>query len=113
MKKYRLLKDLPGVKAGTMFSPDRCIEADTADFTIDLSNRDWFEEIKERWEPQMASNYYWLDEKMIVQKAKNFRTEWDKSLIGLGNCYRTEDIAKGASKHFKDALDGYHELIDE
>ena len=104
MKKYRLLKDLPGVKAGLIIR-----EGDNLAYVLDIENRDWFEEIKERWEPRIGAGHFYIDCRLNVTHIGNSITED----IGNLNCFRTKELAEAAAKEVRAALDKYHERIGE
>lgn len=116
--KYKLLKDTPTIKAGTIFEKvvrgvDGIkgsavvvpIGANT-DFqwTIkDIDNFDeWFEEIEEpldsiHWEPQHGDEYFWIDECGSILPGTFYRDSlYDQQRLTFGNVYRTEKEAEKA-----------------
>lgn len=116
--KYKLLKDTPTIKAGTIFEKvvrgvDGIkglavvvpIGADT-DFqwTIkDIDNFDeWFEEIKEpvdsiHWKPEQGDEYFWIDECGSILPGTFYRDAlYDQQRLTFGNVYRTEKEAEKA-----------------
>ena len=125
MKKYRLLKDLPGVNAGAIFILDECEGA------LFYSNpvhglylrgfpdrvppvfATWFEEIKERWEPKIGESFWTVSWNLSVctKEWENFPS--DIMAMKAGNCFRTREHAESAAKEVRAALDRYHERIGE
>lgn len=73
MKRYKLLKDLPGIVAGSTFVQDgtRFILEDfycsNYFFTEEMVlNRDWFEEIKEKTDEEVLAFCLWQEYGKIV-----------------------------------------------
>lgn len=116
--KYKLLKDTPTIKAGTIFEKvvrgvDGIkgsavvvpIGANT-DFqwTIkDIDNFDeWFEEIEEpldsiHWKPGHGDEYFWIDECGSILPGTFYRDSiYDQQRLTFGNVYRTEKEAEKA-----------------
>lgn len=106
MKKYRLKKDTPTIKAGTIFHEvtsdyDRSHElvrimplggTTSPQWTIDDINNfdEWFEEVKEfkEWKPKNGESY----RVMGLEGTSIHRYCWagsdnDKFLLSMGNCY--------------------------
>ena len=115
--KYKLLKDLPWVKAGTI-----CENTSNDDFGLrnmwvpDYGNigihvatfSDWFEEVDERWKPKLNSTYFYLNPENEVNV-----TTWDEYLIDskrfrFGNCFKTQEKAKQAAEQIKALLKEFH-----
>ena len=119
--KYKLLKDTPTIKAGTIFEEVRSdfdelkelvrvtpIGAKTSpQFTIqDIDNFDeWFEEIKEEstdsihWKPKHGAEYFWIDECGSILPGTFYRDSlYDQQRLTFGNVYRTEKEAEKASE---------------
>lgn len=122
MKRYKLLKDTPTIKAGTIFEEvisdfDELKElvritplgAKTSpQWTIqDINNFDeWFEEIKEpvgsiHWKPEVGDIYWYLSTSGIVQEREwsplsDDLVQFDLGRHEIGNCYRTEKEAEKA-----------------
>lgn len=117
--KYKLLKDTPTIKAGTIFEEVVSdfnqwkelvritpIGAKTSpQFTIqDIENFDeWFEEIKEEstdsihWKPKHGSEYFWIDECGSILPGTFYRDSlYDQQRLTFGNVYRTEKEAEKA-----------------
>lgn len=118
--KYKLLKDTPTIKAGTIFEEVTSdfdglkeltritpIGAKTSpQFTIqDIDNFDeWFEEIKEpvdsiHWNPGHGDEYFWIDECGSIFPGTFYRDSlYDQQRLTFGNVYRTEKEAEKASE---------------
>ena len=116
--KYKLLKDTPTIKAGTIFEEVASdfnqwkelvriapIGAKTSpQFTIqDIDNFDeWFEEIQEptdsiHWEPKHGAEYFWIDECGSILPGTFYRDSlYDQQRLTFGNVYRTEKEAEKA-----------------
>lgn len=108
MKRYKLLKDLPTVKAGTIFQEivrevddSRALkeyETTSKDSILisEINNFDeWFEEIKEptdsiHWEPLPGDIYWYLSNTGVVLKKKWMSSPDDIMRYVIGNTYRTE-----------------------
>lgn len=118
--KYKLLKDTPTIKAGTIFEEVTSdydelkelvritpIGAKTSpQFTIqDIDNfDDWFEEIKEpvdsiHWKPKHGDEYFWIDECGSILPGTFYRDSlYDQQRLTFGNVYRTEEECEKASE---------------
>lgn len=117
--KYKLLKDTPTIKAGTIFEEivnmsDGARELTVAvpgedtpqdpQFTIqDIDNFDeWFEEIQEEptdsihWEPLPGDIYWYLSNTGVVLKKQWMSSPDDIMRHVIGNTYRTEKEAEKA-----------------
>lgn len=108
MKRYKLLKDLPTVKAGTIFQEIvREVDDSRALKEYETTNKDsiliseinnfdeWFEEIKEptdsiHWEPLPGDIYWYLSNTGVVLKKKWMSSPDDIMRYVIGNTYRTE-----------------------
>ena len=115
MKRYRLLKDTPTIKAGTIFEEvvsdfDKLKElvritplgAKTSpQWTIqDINNFDeWFEKVEEAdWKPKKGDEYWTVYEEGSISKSTWNDDCVDKGRYRMGNCHRTEDDAKHAKE---------------
>lgn len=119
--KYKLLKDLPTLKAGTIFEEIVNMSDGTRELTVavpgedtpqdpqftiqDIDNFDeWFEEIKEpkdsiHWEPKSGDEYFWIDECGSILPGTFYRDSlYDQQRLTFGNVYRTEKEAEKASE---------------
>lgn len=132
MKKFKLLKDLPGVKAGAVFHGQAANFAESwfeyipmhlcpsqigqhMKFTDAYIEKcpDFFEEIRERWEPKIGE-YFWT----VSWDLGVCKNEWggfmaDIIAMKAGNCFRTCEQAEAAAKEVRAALEKYHERIGE
>ena len=118
MRLYKLLKDTPTIKAGTMF---REVVSDydgarelarvtpigaktNPQWTIqDVDNFDeWFEEMEEptdsiHWKPKHGDEYFWIDECGSILPGTFYRDSlYDQQRLTFGNVYRTEKEAEKA-----------------
>ena len=105
MKQYRLLKDLPGLKKGTILSEGKPIFGTRTLITkndvghIFISNNlseELFEEIQEEptdsihWEPLPGDIYWYLSNTGVVLKKQWMSSPDDIMRHVIGNTYRTE-----------------------
>lgn len=116
--KYKLLKDTPTIKAGTIFEeiinmsdgirelsvavPGEDIPQDPQ-FTIqDIYNFDeWFEEIEEptdssNWKPKVDERYFYVNEYGDVEYETWDDDDVDNRLMAMGLVYRTEEECEKA-----------------
>ena len=117
MRLYKLLKDTPTIKAGTIFEEVTSdfdelkelvritpIGAKTSpQFTIqDIDNFDeWFEEIKEpvdsiHWKPKKDDEYFWMNSYGETQPDVWDGDSIDIMRLALGMVYRTEEECERA-----------------
>lgn len=117
--KYKLLKDTPTIKAGTIFEEIVNMSDETRELTVavpgedtpqdpqftiqDIDNFDeWFEEIKEptdsiHWKPKHGDEYFWIDECGSILPGTFYRDSlYDQQRLTFGNVYRTEKEAEKA-----------------
>lgn len=113
--KYKLLKDTPTIKAGTIFEEVTSdydelkelvritpIGAKTSpQFTIqDIDNFDeWFEKMEEptasiNWKPKIAEKYFCINEYGDVEWETWNDDDVDNKLMAMGLVYRTEEEAE-------------------
>ena len=105
MKQYRLLKDLPGLKKGTILSEGKSLFGARTLITknnvgpIFIGNdlpEELFEEIQEEptdsihWEPLPGDIYRYLSNTGVVLKKKWMSSPDDIMRYVIGNTYRTE-----------------------
>ena len=120
MKKYRLLRDIPGVERGAIFLQDGI----DGSYSIDHQNVRitklivenspyWFEEIKERWEPKDGEGYWTIDGEFGVGFHPWDSGLFDNKKLKSGQVFRTKELAESAAKEVRAALDAYHEQIGE
>ena len=111
MKQYKLLKDLPGIKKGTILSEGKSLFGTRTLITkndvgpIFISNNlseELFEEIKEpvdsiHWKPKHGDEYFWIDECGSILPGTFYRDSlYDQQRLTFGNVYRTEKEAEKA-----------------
>lgn len=119
MKRYKLLKDTPVLKAGTIFkehisdfdksrklvriTPENSEVAPM--WTIsDIDNfNEWFEEIPEeyeRWRAEFRGNYYYYKEGLVYNSTEmEFRL--DGEYYAIGNYFETGEEAEKYGKYLK------------
>ena len=108
MKRYKLLKDTPTVKAGTIFeereSPDEYKELGQVVtdgcltrpwLTVsEIDNFDeWFEEIPEkheRWRGGRGDSYYFIDDEGAIRHEIDTNDGMDNYRYNIGNYFKTE-----------------------
>lgn len=116
---YKLLRDTPTIKAGTMFrevvsdydgarelARITPIGAKTSpQFTIqDIDNFDeWFEEMEEptdsaHWKPEIAEKYFYINEYGDVEWEVWNDDDLDNRLMAMGLVYRTEEECEKAKE---------------
>lgn len=119
MKQYRLLKDLPGLKKGTILSEGKLIFGTRTLITKNdvghtfISNNlseELFEEIQEEptdsihWEPLPGDTYWYLSNTGVVLKKQWMSSPDDIMRHVIGNTYRTEkECEKAYSRKFAKA----------
>ena len=109
MKRYKLLKDLPGLKKGTIFSEDnsffgaKILTTKTKDAGINFISNEFFEKFLEEiqdptdsihWKPEPGDTYWFVDYWGVVNS-----TDWDNTIADAynfdsGNVYRTKEGCK-------------------
>ena len=117
MKLYKLLKDTPTVKAGTIFeereSPDEYKELGQVVtdgcltrpwLTVsEIDNFDeWFEEIPEkheRWRGGRGDSYYFIDDEGAIRHEIDTNDGMDNYRYNIGNYFKTEAEAESYKKY--------------
>lgn len=118
MKRYKLLKDTPTLKAGTIFEEVvgdfdglraltriTPVGANTSPhFTIkDIDNFDeWFEEIPEkheRWRGGRGDSYYFIDDEGAIRHEIDTNDGMDNYRYNIGNYFKTEAEAESYKKY--------------
>lgn len=117
MKRYKLLKDTPTLKAGTIFeereSPDEYKELGqvVADGCLtrpwltvsEINNFDeWFEEIPEkheRWRGGRGDSYYFIDDEGAIRHEIDTNDGMDNYRYNIGNYFKTEAEAESYKKY--------------
>lgn len=112
MKRYKLLKDLPNLKKGTILSEGKSLFGARTLITKnngvgpifignDLSE-ELFEEIQEptdsiHWKPEQGDEYFWIDECGSILPGTFYKGAlYDCQRLTFGNVYRTEKEAEKA-----------------
>lgn len=110
MKQHRLLKDLPGLKKGTILSEGKSLfgartlitKNDVGPIFIgnDLTE-ELFEEIKEpvdsiHWKPKIGDEYFWMNSYGETQPDVWDGDSIDSMRLALGMVYRTEEECEKA-----------------
>lgn len=129
MKRYKLLKDTPTLKAGTIFeereSPDEYKELGqvVADgcltrpwLTVSEINNfdDWFEEIPEkheRWRGGRGDSYYFIDDEGAIRHEIDTNDGMDNYRYNIGNYFKTE--AEAEAESYKKYLTARQVLLDD
>lgn len=120
--KYKLLKDLPDVRAGAIaeldsmgwlaFKTKKGCFVNYPKFVIE-TNPDWFEEVVERWVPKKGELYHHIDFLRSVGCRIFEKHIYDNAFLEMGNYFKTEEQAKEASLRVKQILMDYHKEIGE
>ena len=117
MKRYKLLKDTPTLKAGTIFeereSPyeykelgqvvaDGCLTRPWLTVS-EINNFDeWFEEIPEkheRWRGGRGDSYYFIDDEGAIRHEIDTNDGMDNYRYNIGNYFKTEAEAESYKKY--------------
>ena len=112
MKKYKLLKDLPTAKAGSIFEVRNggLYDPDTNHFVYNLITLkkfgtfdEWFEEIEESkaWKPEERGEYYYINYSGSAFLDIYDSGELDSCLFEIGNCFKTKEDAEKAIEKLK------------
>ena len=117
MKRYKLLKDTPTVKAGTIFeereSPDEykelgqvvtdgCLTRPWLTVSEIDSFDEWFEEIPEkheRWRGGRGDSYYFIDDEGAIRHEIDTNDGMDNYRYNIGNYFKTEAEAESYKKY--------------
>jgi hypothetical protein len=119
--KYKLLKDTPTIKAGTI---GELVHGTYKFFTIGdfgdcehylkrvvESSPDWFEPVIERWRAKLVCQYYFLSSSLHIETGNEANDRYDAACFESGNYFRTEEQAEEASRRIKKVLMDYHKEI--
>lgn len=116
MKQYKLLKDMPTVKAGTTFREiTREVDGSKILKEYESSNKvsilvseindfdEWFEEIQEptdsiHWKPKDSDEYFYISDYGNVYSDIWSDKHIDNERLALGAIYRTEEECEGAKE---------------
>lgn len=124
MNKYKLLKDLPVLKAGAIFTLNDYnilyYKDENNSINIPKSNQDkmkrdgtfdeWFEEIEESkvWKPKEDEEYWYtygngdFESDIFPDESDNkYSQSMAKSRVEIGNCFKTVEDAKKAIEKLK------------
>ena len=131
MKKYRLLRDLPGIKAGRVFMASRQMVGSDNEKIVYIPESelfclpmfhaaavedypDYFEEIVERWKPEEGDTYWSLNAADLEVVDFLWRdSSADNIVYAFGLVLRSQAQAKEAAKRIKKTLTDYHREISE
>ncbi len=105
--KYRLKKDLPGIKVGEI------VYRITHFYSIQLSDHpDWFEPVQEFWVPGDIEEYWWIDPEGDISCSRTYTAScWRNALLAFGNCFRTKERAEEVAAKIKAMLLSERERI--
>lgn len=128
--KYRLKKDLPWAKAGTIVESDKGKSAHnviisyscTAKWGRDAGKKvwhawypymyeswsDWFEEVDERWKPEKDCIYYTVGKDGALSYDRWDNYPLNEERYNFGNCFRTRELAERAAEEIKALLKEFH-----
>lgn len=103
--KYKLLKDLPGLKAGAIFEYDEDLERYINSYKGNIytykesdiiDSPDWFEKVqKGRWKPEEYEDYFYIDDWYDVEE-RTYNDDYRKHSLGYKhrNCFKTWEEAQ-------------------
>jgi hypothetical protein len=105
--KYKLLKDAPFNKAGTIFEEKGnyliCKDTNTQSHISNSINfPEWFAPVDEWWKPTSEQNYWYVTSTGEVNKTSNDENFFDNQAVAIGNCFPTKEQAIVASSKLKD-----------
>ena len=115
MKRYKLLKDLAGLKAGStlylnelgnLVAEDKTTIVFLANFIhhYSLLDSDWLEEIPEeykRWRAEKHGSYYFISDNGVVYDSLELYFSTDDYRYSIGNYFKTEAEAGKAVNWLK------------
>ena len=115
MRRYKLLKDLAGLKAGStlylnelgnLVAEDKTTIVFLANFIhfYNILDSDWFEELPEeykRWRAKRNDFYYWITEDLEAVEETEDGGAVDEKLHAIGNYFKTEEEAQKAANWLK------------
>jgi len=118
MKKYRLLRDLPGVKAGAVSKvrnfDDRIVyffgEMAIPESELDF-HPDWFEEVKP-WRPKKGEIFYFVSSLLEIECATWAGHNWEEYLFLVGNIFPSKEKAMVLRDRFMEAAKVYNAELD-
>lgn len=126
--KYKLLKDLPYIKAGAIYTKKsgeyittdldkmwhKEARQDTLKDWVVEDNPDWFAPIPDtpaRWRAEKGENFFCIDELYQVRKNYEYRHGADKNQHESGNYFATREQAEAVASAFKAVLEYVHSPI--
>jgi len=126
MKKYKLLKDMPAVKAGRIFIQRKDGEGIEIVSPVDnvwsefhhvdiIQSPDWFEIVNDRFKPERGGKYFIVDVNGASIRVSTWNDDpCDVGRYEWGNVFETQAQAEKAHVRIKRALLDYHlELGDK
>ncbi len=123
MQRYRLLKDLPGLKAGAILGVDQSNKMDILSMPMGSymtiskvfmeNNPDWFELIDGRWRPNVGQSYYALTDNFEVNLVRWNNDAADNSFYGSYRVFRTSEQAYKAKDQVRKMLLEFHKEINQ
>ena len=109
MKKYKLLKDLPGIKAGSIIENDHAYFdfgfCDVRHFRFN-NYPDWFEEIPTKWKPKEGQEYWYVSSDGNVSLMRWRDNALCNFYFEFGNCFPTKQAASEMRDKIKELLEG-------
>lgn len=111
--KYKLLKDLPGHPAGSVFTEENVLYSDSIDgrhldiLEIYKDNQEWFEPVNERWRGERGEQY-WSIKNGRVFNAFEIKSTIDNLRYESGHYFRLESQAEEANRRILYNIMGYH-----
>jgi hypothetical protein len=115
--KYKLLKELPGRKAGDIVDvPDTALTVQWfgvggINITVDPRDPDWFAPLPDepqRWRAEDGELYWFLSFNLSPQGSVDCSVGTDNSLYKLGNYFRTREQAETMAEAIKAVLGYVH-----
>lgn len=123
MSKYKLLRDMPGIPAGTILrqtNGGRLVREDSTFFRISKSVEaekypDWFELLPDqpvRWRAARDNDYFVItlsDHGSLVISSQEECDTYDEARYKIGNYFRTEKQAQAVADAIKAVLTWVHD----
>lgn len=123
--KYRLKKDLPGIKAGSEVEVIDSMAFDTFNIMsasdlpttdvmhVPLSEKDeWIEGVSGRWKPEEGETYFFIGSNgKRARTAYRSDADFDRDAWAFGNCFRTNGDFHKACNAVRETLMKCHEEV--
>jgi len=117
--KYKLLKELPFKKPGELatkyvhnlgehITPMLFSKDNETELFPSATFSDWFEEVDERWKPEMGTTYFYVSAAGYVFTDRWYAMPYELEIYKHGNRFRTRELAEKAAEQIKALLKEFH-----